>query len=151
MIVGLSEQSDFPILLEVNYGAGAMYIWTIPENFGDLYHLPDEVLNRLRQIITGDLELWIEGPAKVGVFLYDNDAFIVESFLPYFSDARVALNKPQKELVDPVSGEKITGRSDRLHHQDGARNLPGSPWLMEHCWKRLHVTYGILLGPKFES
>lgn len=111
MIVGLSEQSGFPLLLEAKYGAGVMYIWTIPENFGDLYHLPDEVLNRLRRIITGDLDLWIEGPGKVGVFLYDNDAFIVESFLPYFSDARVVLNKPRMELVDLVSGEKITGVS----------------------------------------
>ncbi|HEY8343621.1 MAG TPA: permease [Bacillota bacterium] len=109
MIVGFKENNSFPLLLKAKYAEGALYILTVPENPGDFYHLPEGVLNELRRVLTADLELRIEGPANIGLFLYDNRTFIVESFLPYFSDVRVIIDQPGLVLTDLVSGEQITG------------------------------------------
>jgi hypothetical protein len=111
VIVGFSANNSFPLLLEAKYAKGSMYILTVPENPGDLYNLPEEIINKLRQVFSTDLDLHIEGPANLGLFLYDNNTFIVESFLPYFADARVVLNRPGAELTDLVTGEKIKGNT----------------------------------------
>lgn len=111
VIVGFRENRSFPILLEAKYAKGSLYILTIPDNPGDLYNLPEGVLNKLRQIFTTDLDVGIEGSANIGLFLYDNRTFIVESFLPYFSDVKVVLNQPGLVLTDLVSGEQIVGNT----------------------------------------
>jgi hypothetical protein len=111
LIVGFAAENNYPILLETDYGPGLLYILTIPENPGDLYALPVEVLDELRRVLSGDLEARLEGPANVGLFLYDNNTLIVESFLPYFSDLRIVVEKKNASLTDLVSGEKISGQT----------------------------------------
>jgi hypothetical protein len=73
--------SGYPMLLRTQYSKGNLYVITIPDDFGNLYDLPDGVLNIFRQIMSKDLGMYIEGPAKVSLFVYDNDTFIIESFL----------------------------------------------------------------------
>ena len=111
VIVGFSENNSFPLLLEAKYAKGSLYILTVPDNPGDLYNLPENVLNKLRQVFTSDLDLHVEGPANLGLFLYDNNTFIVESFLPNFADARIVISRPGAELTDLVTGEKIKGNT----------------------------------------
>lgn len=94
IIVGFSENKNFPVLLEAIYGKGSLYVLTIPDNFGDLYNLPEPVLNKIREIFTNDLPVEIEGPANVGLFVYDNNTFIIESFLPYNTDVKIKIKKP---------------------------------------------------------
>ncbi|NLW10056.1 MAG: permease, partial [Firmicutes bacterium] len=88
-----------------------LYVLTIPENPGDLYALPAEVLDEIRRVLTADLDVRLEGPAKVGLFVYDNNTFIAESFLPYFSDIKIVVEKKNAGLVDLVSGEEISGQT----------------------------------------
>ncbi|NLY88889.1 MAG: permease [Firmicutes bacterium] len=111
LIVGFGAQNNFPILLEADYGRGLLYVLTVPENPGDLYALPAEVLNEIRRVLTADLDVRLEGPANVGLFVYDNNTLIVESFLPYFSDIRIVVEQKNANLVDLVSGEKISGQT----------------------------------------
>ncbi|MDR1259288.1 MAG: hypothetical protein LBK65_08445 [Tannerellaceae bacterium] len=73
--------SGYPVVLRAPYSKGNMYVITIPEDFGNLYEYPANVLNAFRQILSKDLEIRIDAPAKVGLFVYDNGMFIVESFL----------------------------------------------------------------------
>lgn len=110
-IVGFGPQNNFPVLLEADYGPGMLYVLTIPENPGDLYALPAEVLDEIRRVLTADLDVRLEGPAKVGLFVYDNNTFIAESFLPYFSDIKIVVEKKNAGLVDLVSGEEISGQT----------------------------------------
>jgi len=93
-----------PLLHSAAYGNSKLYILTIPDNFDDLYHLPVEVLNRIRETIARDLFVRLEAPAQVCLFVYDNDTFIVESFLDESVDVRLVLDKSSK-IQDLVSGE----------------------------------------------
>jgi hypothetical protein len=106
------EGVGYPILLKAPYAKSDLYVLTIPDNFADLYNLPPEILDQIRAVIAGDLPVRLEGPGQIGLFVYDNDKFIVESFAPPGARpvaARVALDKKFKELVDLVSGKRIAG------------------------------------------
>lgn len=111
VIVGFGAQNNFPVLLEADYGGGLLYVLTVPENPGDLYDLPEGVLDEIRRVLTVDMGVRLEGPANIGLFVYDNKTLIVESFLPHFSDIKIVVEKKNADLVDLVSGEKIGGKT----------------------------------------
>ena len=73
--------SGWPILHRGKYSKGNLYVLTIPDDFSDLYHFPEAALNQIRTVLGRDLKARLEGPAKVSLFVYDNDKVIVESFL----------------------------------------------------------------------
>jgi hypothetical protein len=100
----------FPILLKNDYGKGILYVLTIPDNFGDLYEYPAEVLNEIRKKVAGDLFVRLEGPSQVGLFVYDNNTFIVENFaLPGEKSVpvKLILDSKFKKLTDLVTGKKV--------------------------------------------
>jgi hypothetical protein len=86
-------------------------VLTIPENFGDLYNLPSEVLNRIRSVLSQDIKVRIECPAQVSLFVYDNDTFIVESFLPENVNVKIITDKRIDRLKNILTGEEITGKT----------------------------------------
>lgn len=116
-ISALDETNGWPILHSASYGGGTLYVLTIPENFTDLYNLPAEALNRTRQTLCRDLFVRLEGPSKVSLFVYDNDTFIVESFLDEPVDVRVVTDDRLTTLTDLVSGQSVTSVS-----------APQGPW-----------------------
>ena len=91
--------SGYPMLLRAPYSKGNLYVMTIPDDFGNLYDLPQGVLNVFRQVLSQDLDLRIDAPAKVGLFLYDNGMFIVESFL----DEPITIKINAKEGIDKIT------------------------------------------------
>jgi len=91
--------SGYPMLLRAPYSKGNLYVMTIPDDFGDLYELPVGVLNAFRQLLSKDLDLRIDAPAKVSLFLYDNGTFIVESF----RDEPVTIQINAKEGIDRIT------------------------------------------------
>jgi hypothetical protein len=108
----------YPILLQASYAKGMLYVLTIPENFGDLYHLPSDVLNVIREVLTKDLFVRMEGPGQVSLFLYDNNTFIVESFLPHAASVRLVLDKRFTRLKELTAGG-FPGA--------GGQGVPGQP------------------------
>ena len=80
--------SGYPILLRSNYLSGNMYVLTIPDDMGNLYDYPQGALNEIRRVLSKDMDLYIEGPSKVGLFMYDNRTFVVENF----NDETVEIN-----------------------------------------------------------
>jgi hypothetical protein len=109
LIVAFAENKNYPVLLQVRYGAGILYVLTIPENHGDLYNFPAPVLDQIRRTLMQTSEIRLEGPANLGLFLYDNRTFIVESFLRYNSDVKIIMNSQDAKLVDLISGDEIKG------------------------------------------
>ena len=113
LVVAFAVNKNYPILLQVKYGAGILYILTIPENFGDLYYLPNPVLDEIRRKLTISAEVWLEGPANIGLFVYDNRTLIVESFLPYHSDVKICFEEKEVALFDVISGARMEDNNSK--------------------------------------
>jgi hypothetical protein len=107
----LAGRSGYPFLHSAGYANGTLYVLTIPENFSDLYNVPAEVLTRVKETLTKNLDIRLESRSMVSLFLYDNDTFIVESFLPESVDVRINVNKPDSKLLDLISGEELDGEA----------------------------------------
>jgi len=108
-ISAMDETNGWPLLHSAGYAQGTLYVWTIPESFTDLYNLPMNVLSRIKEIVMKDLYVRIESPGKVALFVYDNDTFIVESFLSENVEVNMIVKDRINKLVDLVTGEVITG------------------------------------------
>jgi hypothetical protein len=80
IIRGVAAAKGFPMVLMNHYSKGTLYLWTMPENFGDLYNLPQPMITRIKQYLFGDAPVTIDAPDHVALFTYDNGAFVVENF-----------------------------------------------------------------------
>jgi len=80
IIRGVAAAKGFPIILMNHYSKGTLYLWTVPENFGDLYTLPRAMVTRIKQYLFSDLPVQIDAPDHVALLTYDNGAFIVQNF-----------------------------------------------------------------------
>ena len=100
--------SGWPILHRATYSKGTLYVLTIPDDFGDLYNYPAGVLNVIRRTLSKDMDLYLEGPSQVGIFLYDNRTVIVENFNDQPVDIRlVGTAGPLQKLTDLETGEEV--------------------------------------------
>jgi hypothetical protein len=52
----------------------------MPENFGDLYALPQPMITRMKQYLFGDSPVQIDAPDHAALFTYDNGAYVIENF-----------------------------------------------------------------------
>jgi hypothetical protein len=109
LAVCIRGEQSAPILLETTYGKGKLILVAVPDTFSDLYQLPVPVLTALRQVLSNDLELALEAPANIGLFVYENDRFVVESFLPYHQDISIVTRRPVLQIEDLETGESIKG------------------------------------------
>jgi hypothetical protein len=105
----LDGTSGWPILHSARYANGTLYVLTIPDNFTDLYHFPVQALTKIKEILTGQFDVLVEAPGQVCLFLYDNNTFIVESFLDETTPVIIVADKKYGRLTDLVSGEILSG------------------------------------------
>ena len=105
-ISALDDTNGWPILHRADYGEGRLFVLTVPDNFVDFYQMPEGVLNLIRQEVAGSLEVVLEGPGEVSLFVYDNGSFVVESFLDEEVEVRIVVNPDIQQLQDVSSGEK---------------------------------------------
>ena len=80
IIRGVAAAKGFPMVLMNRYSKGTLYLWTMPENFGDLYNLPRPMLTRIKEYLFADAPVRIDAPPQVALFTYDNGAFVVENY-----------------------------------------------------------------------
>lgn len=119
IVSGISGENGWPILHEADYSKGHLYVLTIPDNFSDLYLFPAEVLNKIREVMGSQLPVQIEGPSGISLYVYDNNMFIVESFL----EKEAAMN-----IVTPKQSNKITDLSNNQQY-DGEIRKPGMSYI----------------------
>jgi hypothetical protein len=110
-ILCLAGSNGYPILHSADYANGRLYVLTIPDNYSDLYNLPAEVLTQIREVLARDMYVRLDGPSQVAMFVYDNDTFIVESFLPEGVDVKIIAGKRVGKLRDVLTGEEIAGEA----------------------------------------
>jgi hypothetical protein len=113
LVRAMANGKGYPLLLMDRYSKGVLYLWTLPENFNDLYRLPPAVTRAIRNFVMSGFPVRMDGPSQVSLFAYDNDAFIVESFLPTAADVTVSVAGDGVRLRDLVSGEVSPGRPER--------------------------------------
>ncbi len=109
LVSAIDGDNGWPLLHDADYLDGQLYVLTIPENFSDLYHIAPEALNAIRARLTEHLPVQLEAPGKVSLFLYDNDTFIVNSFLDEPVEVSVAIDIDKNSIEDLLSGEILTG------------------------------------------
>jgi hypothetical protein len=110
----LGGVTGYPLLHSAQYGGGTLYVLTIPDNFSDLYHLPEEVLSRIRRVVAGDLPVRLECKSQVALFAYDNDTCIVESFLPQVEAVRLVTARKGCALQDVLTGAVMQAEDRRI-------------------------------------
>ncbi|HER08996.1 MAG TPA: hypothetical protein ENO20_08820 [Bacteroides sp.] len=109
VISALDDTNGWPVLHRADYSEGELFVLTVPDNFIDFYNMPVPVLNRLRQEIAGSLDVLLEGPSEVSLFVYDNHSFVVESFLDEEVTFRIVVDSAYDRITDVSTGEVIMG------------------------------------------
>ena len=97
VVKALHDEESYGLLLKDTYGKGCLWTIAVPDAFPDLYRLPESAVSRIRQAfpVRG---IWLEGPTRVSLFIYDNDSFIL---YPYVMD-----NAQDQTVRVHVSGAK---------------------------------------------
>ncbi len=73
-------EESYGILLRDDYMDGHMWTLAVPDACPDLYAVPAEALSRIRQAVPVE-GVWLEGPARISLFVYDNDSFVVYPYV----------------------------------------------------------------------
>ena len=97
--------SGYPILLRDTYSKGMLFVLTIPDDFGNLSDYPAAALNVIRRAMSKDIGAYIEGPAKVALFPYDNRTLVVENFNDEAVSVNVVVNEKVGSLRNLLTGE----------------------------------------------
>ncbi|HAO80964.1 MAG TPA: hypothetical protein DCQ92_18745 [Verrucomicrobia subdivision 3 bacterium] len=123
IVRALAEGGTYPILLMDRYAKGVIYVWAIPENFSDLYLLPGALTGAIKNQIMRGFPVRLDGPGQVALFAYDNNTFIVESYLPAETDVKVSVAGNFTQLKNLVTGETLNQQT-QTETQRPRRNRP---------------------------
>jgi hypothetical protein len=94
----------------------------MPDNFNDLYRLPVAVTSTLKNYVMRGFPMRVDGPAQVALFAYDNNTFIVESYLPVETSVKISVAGAGAKLRNLVTGENFTGQPPT----QGSRRRPAA-------------------------
>lgn len=100
--------NGWPIVHRADYAKGKLYVLTIPENVIDLYHLPVDVLTKIREILTPNMPAVLESPGYTSLFVYDNNTVIVESFADQTRQVKLTLANGFSKAKNLVSGVELS-------------------------------------------
>lgn len=109
IVSGMNGANGWPILHNADYSKGHLYVLTIPDNFADLYNLPSEALNKIREVMGAQLPVQVEGPSGISLYAYDNNTFIVESFLDKETNINILTPVRYNNITDLASNQQVTG------------------------------------------
>ena len=125
IVSGIAGENGWPVLHMADYSKGKLYVFTIPDNFADLYNLPPQVLNKIREILCGNLNVSIEGPSEISLYLYDNDTFIVELYSDYETTLKIVTSDKYSKITDLGTNQQFPGEPGRLspYSPDGSKQL----------------------------
>jgi hypothetical protein len=107
-VSAVENGNGYPILLMDKYSKGVLYVWTMPDDFRNLYALPSDVTSAIKDVVMSDFFVRIDGPSQVSLFAYDNGAFVVESYLPDPADVKVTVRGEFTKLRNLTTGEVVS-------------------------------------------
>ncbi len=104
--------SGYPMVIGTErstiYGKGTFYVIAIPDDFADLYRLPQSVLNQIRNLLGRDIFVTLDAPDHVSLFAYDNKTFIVQNFKSQPVSTRVSVSGAAR-LRDLLTDGTLSG------------------------------------------
>lgn len=144
LVRAMSAGRGYPLLLMDRYSKGVLYIWTIPDNFNDLYRLPVEVTTALKNYIMRGFPVQLDGQSQIALFAYDNGTFIVESFLPREADVKVSVTAASARLRNLATGLQIEGQSsqsgpERYRNRDRDKLTAFTVHLLPHSYAAFSI------------
>jgi hypothetical protein len=107
--------NGFPLFLLNRYSRGVLYIWTMPDNFAELYTLPPEVIGAIKNFLMRGFPVRLDGPAQAALFAYDNGTFIVQNFSANAAEVNISTLGNSTRLINIVTGETIEGKLPPPH------------------------------------
>ncbi len=111
VVRGTANGRGAPLLLMDHYSKGILFVLTIPENANDLYALPQGVLTSIKQYLLNDFPVSIDAPSKVSLFAYDNQTFVVESYLDVPTTVTISISSSAMHIRDLTNGKLIGAKS----------------------------------------
>jgi hypothetical protein len=135
LVRAMANGRGYPLLLMDRYGKGILYIWTIPDNFNDLYKLPVPVTTAIKNFAMRGFPVRLDGPSQVALFAYDNNTFIVESYLPTETDVTISVTGEFANLRNLITGAEIPAEaSGEGRWQSGADRVSFRVHLLPHSY-----------------
>jgi hypothetical protein len=125
LVRALADGRGYPLLFMDRYSKGIIYIWTIPDNYNDLYRLPVAVTSALKNYLLRGFPVRVDAPAQVALFAYDNDTFIVQSYLGTETDVTITVPGGPTRLHNLVTGEVLTPQPAASGARRGGRGGGG--------------------------
>lgn len=126
LVRAMANGKGYPLLLMDRYSKGTIYVWTIPENFNDLYRLPVSVTTAIKNYVMAGFPMRLDGPSQVALFAYDNNTAIVESYLATESTVRVSVPGDFTKLRNIVTGEELKPQPRPAFGPGGRRGGAGA-------------------------
>ena len=77
--------------------------------FNDLYRLPQAVLTAIRSYLLQQFPVQLDAPSQVGLLVYDNDHFVVESYRDAPVDVTVSVLGRHSQVRNTVTGTVVSG------------------------------------------
>ena len=119
IVRGTANGRGAPLLIMDRYSKGILYVLTIPENANDLYALPQPVLAQIKRYLLRDLPVQLDAPAKVSLFAYDNESFVVESYLDKPAKVTVTVPGTSQRIRSLATGEVVEGDASAVTNTAG--------------------------------
>jgi hypothetical protein len=111
IIRGVANSRGFPIVLMNRYARGVIFVLNVPDNPGDLYNLPRPLLSQIRTYLMGEFPVRLDADARISLFAYDNQSFIVHSFRHEPSGIVISVAGEGVRLIDIASGAEPAGEA----------------------------------------
>ena len=127
IIRGVAAAKGFPMVLMNRYSKGTLFLWTIPENFGDLYNLPQPMLTRIKDYLFADAPVRIDAPPQVALFTYDNGAFVVENYRDESASVAISVAGKSAALREMTQGNSLAPQAERASVDNFDRRQAQSP------------------------
>jgi len=108
-VSGISGAGGTPLFHSAGYAKSTLFVLAVPDNPSDLYSLPAGALLPIRAALSQGLAAWLDAPAKVCLFLYDNQHLIVESFRDEAAEVSLVTASAVQGMQDVLSGAKLAG------------------------------------------
>ena len=125
LIRGVVNAKGYPILLMNRYSKGVFYVLVMPDNITDLYNFPAGALRVLRSYVMANFPVRGDGPPQVSLFAYDNNTFIVESFLPTPTTVAVSVAGAGVHLHNLVDDSTVDAQPESGRGGRGGRGRGG--------------------------
>ena len=129
-ILMLASEDNFPVLTEDFYGRGRLLILNVPENFADLYRLPQEVIGTVCRELSAGQPCYLAAEPKMSLICCDNETCCLHSFRPMLTRAQLVVRGACAGVQDLETGRvyPVTRQLPGPQHRgDAARTRTALP------------------------